>query len=205
MEIYPQTLTARVEAMIKDKNLSITLQDFEDRYMDYFGKLRNGLSEILKTPHQLVPNTPLSGGAMADFVPTLAAAINSQEPLNIPNIFQASQNEAINKALIKFKSDLGTNMDGRAHEEGKATAAFSRVSRVRKPLCSGSDFATRHWIATSASSLQIWRLRCLTCLRISSGKAYCNQLYDIRPTRVTVTFVKTPLKLQSLPKLPRLP
>ncbi|KAF4548172.1 Hypothetical protein D9617_31g064080 [Elsinoe fawcettii] len=114
------------EAMRKDKNRFLTIDDFEGEYLDYFKKLRTGLSNVLIDPHELVQGQPLTGGSISDFMPKLSDAINSQEPLNVPSLFQSSINDAINKALIKFKSDLNNNMAVRAKDAGKPTSAFSR-------------------------------------------------------------------------------
>ncbi|KAG8630136.1 hypothetical protein KVT40_001755 [Elsinoe batatas] len=99
------------EAMRKDKNRFLTIDDFEGEYLDYFKSLRTGLSNILKDPHELIQGQALTGGSIADFMPKLSDAINAQEPLNVPSLFQSSVNDAINKALIKCR---------------KVDAAFSR-------------------------------------------------------------------------------
>jgi hypothetical protein len=107
----------------------LTLQDFRPKYLQYFKTLRTGLSNILGAPHQIVPKVPLTGGAIADFVPNFAEAINSKEPLNVPSIFESSRNDAINRGLTKFRQDLNKNMDELAKEDGKPAAALSRVSQ----------------------------------------------------------------------------
>jgi hypothetical protein len=106
----------------------LTMQDFRPKYLDYFAKFRAGLSEVLKAPHQLVPKTPLTGAAMADFVPAFAAAFNSQEPLNIPSIFEASRNQALNRAVAKFQRDLTVNTNAYAAQPGVPTTQLTRVN-----------------------------------------------------------------------------
>lgn len=64
---------------------------------------------------------------MADFMPRFADAINSQEPINVPSLFETSRNDAINRALTKLKADFTTNLDRFAQQDGKPTADLSRT------------------------------------------------------------------------------
>ncbi|KAJ0284249.1 hypothetical protein CBS470a_006964 [Colletotrichum nupharicola] len=95
-----------VQEMENDENRFLTLQDFTPSYLARFADFRASLSHILKTPHQIIPKTDLTGGDMADFVPRFIQAINTQEPLNVPTIFEASRNQALNLAFTKFQTDL---------------------------------------------------------------------------------------------------
>ena len=63
-------------------------------------------------------------------MPSFADAINKAVPLNIPNIFEAAQNDAINKALVAFDQGLSANADGLVKEEAKPTSMLSTVSDV---------------------------------------------------------------------------
>ena len=99
----------------------LLIDDFRPKFLEYFRILRQGLSQALVQPRELKKGVPLTGGALADFMPQFAAAINKAEPLNIPSIFEAAQNGAINKALGAFSVALTTNLDARLAEQPRAT------------------------------------------------------------------------------------
>jgi hypothetical protein len=105
----------------------ITIDDFRPKYLEYFKVFRTSIAKALVEPHSLVPGADLTGGAMADFMPRFADAINSQEPLNVPSLFETSRNDAINRALTKLKADFTTNLDKYAQQDGKPTADLSRT------------------------------------------------------------------------------
>lgn len=113
--------------METNKDRFLTIDDFRKKYLDNFKVLRDGLTENLITPHPIVADEPLTGGAIADFVPEFADAINAQEPLNVPSLFESSRNDAINKAITKFRRDLDKNMDDAAKEAARPTRALERV------------------------------------------------------------------------------
>lgn len=64
---------------------------------------------------------------MADFMPKFADAINAQEPLNVPSLFETSRNDAVNRAMTKLKADFTTSLDEFAKQEARPTADLSRA------------------------------------------------------------------------------
>ncbi|KAK1759803.1 hypothetical protein QBC47DRAFT_116420 [Echria macrotheca] len=105
----------------------LVLEDFEDEYRTYFGVLRRKLSQALQTPRELTPGQPLTGGAMADFMPLFTDAINRSEPLHVASIFEAGQREAAAKSKISFTSALTKLTDGYTAQEAKPTAMLNRL------------------------------------------------------------------------------
>lgn len=107
--------------------LFLLLDDFRPKYLEYFKILRTGLSQALVQPRELTKGVPLTGGALADFMPQFAAAINKAEPLNIPSIFEAAQNGAINKAINAFSVALTTSLDARLAETPRPTVMLGNL------------------------------------------------------------------------------
>ncbi|KAI4101415.1 MAG: hypothetical protein LQ339_005064 [Xanthoria mediterranea] len=105
----------------------LLLDDFRPRYLEYFKLLRTGLSQALVQPRELTKGIPLTGGALADFMPQFAAAINKAEPLNIPTIFEAAQNGAVNKAINAFSVALTTSLDARLAEVPRPTVMLGNL------------------------------------------------------------------------------
>lgn len=105
----------------------LLLDDFRPRYLEYFKLLRTGLSQALVQPRELTKGIPLTGGALADFMPQFAAAINKAEPLNIPTIFEAAQNGAVNKAINAFSVALTTSLDARLAEVPRPTVMLANL------------------------------------------------------------------------------
>ena len=60
-------------------------------------------------------------------MPQFAAAINKAEPLNIPSIFEAAQNNAINKAIGAFSVALSKSLDARLAEPARATVMLGTL------------------------------------------------------------------------------
>ncbi|KAF7872337.1 hypothetical protein EAF04_003260 [Stromatinia cepivora] len=89
----------------------ILLTDFTLKYLEYFKLLRDGLSKALVSPRELTTRVPLTGGTIADFMPSFADAINRSQPLNLPSIFELSQNNALNKVQITFTNALSIVSD----------------------------------------------------------------------------------------------
>ncbi|KAJ0381941.1 hypothetical protein COL922a_013538 [Colletotrichum nupharicola] len=116
-----------VQEMENDENRFLTLQDFTPSYLARFADFRASLSHILKTPHQIIPKTDLTDGDMADFVPRFIQAINTQEPLNVPTIFEASRNQALNLAFTKFQTDLRAHLDTYAPQPATSTVDLRRT------------------------------------------------------------------------------
>ena len=115
------------DALADETKLFLLLDDFKPRYLEYFKLLRVGLSQALVQPRELTRGVPLTGGALADFMPQFAAAINKAEPLNIPSIFEAAQNGAINKAINAFSVALTTNFDARLAEQPRPTVMLGNL------------------------------------------------------------------------------
>lgn len=115
------------DALADGTKMFLLLDDFRPKYLEYFRILRTGLSQALVQPRELTKGGPLTGGALADFMPQFAAAINKAEPLNIPSIFEAAQNGAINKAINAFSVALTTSLDTRLLEDAKPTVMFGNL------------------------------------------------------------------------------
>ncbi|KAL9118633.1 MAG: hypothetical protein Q9187_004820 [Circinaria calcarea] len=126
--ILPDQLKEEARDGLADgTKLFLLLDDFRPRYLEYFKVLREGLSQALVQPRELTKGVPLTGGALADFMPQFAAAINKAEPLNIPSIFEAAQNGAINKAISAFSVALTTSLDARLAEPPRATVRLGSL------------------------------------------------------------------------------
>ncbi|KAL9578947.1 MAG: hypothetical protein Q9212_005394 [Teloschistes hypoglaucus] len=126
--ILPDQLKAESRDALADGSKSfLLLDDFRPKYLEYFKMLRTGLSQALVQPRRLTKGVPLTGGALADFMPRFAAAINKAEPLNIPSIFAAAQNGAINKAINAFSVSLGTSLDARLAEGPRPTVMLGNL------------------------------------------------------------------------------
>ncbi|KAL8289404.1 hypothetical protein RB597_001151 [Gaeumannomyces tritici] len=124
--ILPDRLKSDARDALSDGTKKfLLLSDFEPKYLEYFKVLRNALSRALVTPRELTKGTPLTGGAIADFMPSFADAINKQEPLNLPSIFEAAQNEAVNKAQVEFTNSLTASVASRLQDEAKPTQMLS--------------------------------------------------------------------------------
>ncbi|KAK4200817.1 hypothetical protein QBC40DRAFT_325923 [Triangularia verruculosa] len=106
-----------LDALESGRKKFLLLDDFLPVYHQYFATLRRTLSECLKTPRELTPDRPLSGGATADFMPLFVDAINKSEPLNIPSIFEAARKEAIAKAKLAFSSGLSHITEGYTNDQ----------------------------------------------------------------------------------------
>ncbi|KAI4090212.1 MAG: hypothetical protein LQ344_004904 [Seirophora lacunosa] len=115
------------DALADGTKMFLLLDDFRPRYLEYFRILRTGLSQALVQPRELAKGVPLTGGALANFMPQFAAAINKAEPLNIPSIFEAAQNGAINKAINAFSVALTTSLDARLLEAAKPTVMLGNL------------------------------------------------------------------------------
>ncbi|KAL9582380.1 MAG: hypothetical protein Q9203_005518 [Teloschistes exilis] len=126
--ILPDQLKDESRDALADGSKSfLLLDDFRPKYLEYFKILRTGLSQVLVRPRQLTKGVPLTGGALADFMPQFAAVINKAEPLNIPSIFEAAQNGAINKAINAFSLSLGTSLDARLAEGPRPTVMLGNL------------------------------------------------------------------------------
>ena len=105
----------------------LLLDDFRPKYLEYFKLLRVGLSRALVQPRELTKGIPLTGGALADFMPQFTAAINKADPLNIPSIFEAAQNGAINKAINACSVGLTTSLDAQLGDQPVATVMLGNL------------------------------------------------------------------------------
>ncbi|TGO11294.1 hypothetical protein BTUL_0113g00240 [Botrytis tulipae] len=110
--ILPDSLKSEARDALADgvKDF-ILLTDFTPKYLEYFKLLRDGLSQALVSPRELTKGVPLTGGTIADFMPSFADAINRSQPLNLPSIFEQSQNNALNKVQIDFANSLSVVSD----------------------------------------------------------------------------------------------
>lgn len=133
--VLPDGLKGEVQdEMAENPSRFVTIDDFRPKYLEYFKTFRAGLAKALKEPHSLVPSVPLTGGAIADFMPKFADAIIAQEPLNVPSIFERSRNDALNRALIKLKADFTANIDNGSTEDAKPTMDLSRFIDIQMNL-----------------------------------------------------------------------
>lgn len=179
--ILPDALKGEVRDEMQDNpNRFITIDDFRPKYLEYFKVLRTGLATALTEPHSIAPGSALTGGAMADFMPKFADAINAQESLNVPSLFETSRNEAINRALTKSKADFAVNLDKFAKQDAKPTADLSRVI--------DSDMARQ--LLDVELSLSYMPQEILKKLRVDAAEV----LKPIKDSALAVNF----LKLQSI-------
>ena len=126
--ILPDKLKEEARDALSDGTKKfLLLDDFQPQYHQFFSVLRHRLAEAVKTPRELFPNQSLTGGAVADFMPLFTDAINKSEPLNVPTIFEASQNEAIAKAKLGFMTALSRVTEGYTGEEPKPTQMLARL------------------------------------------------------------------------------
>lgn len=126
--ILPDRLKSEARDALSDGTKKfILLEDFEPKYLEYFKLLRVALSRCLVTPRELSADNPLTGGSIADFMPSFADAINKSEPLNLPSIFEAARNEAINNALTICSNTLSSTIAKRLEEDPQATHLLSSL------------------------------------------------------------------------------
>jgi hypothetical protein len=127
--VLPDKLKEEARDALSDGTKDILLpDDFQPKYHESFSVLRRRLAEALKTPRELFPGQPLTGGAVADFMPLFTDAINKPEPLNVPTIFEASQNQAIAKVKLDFLMALRPITERyTTAEEPKATQRLARM------------------------------------------------------------------------------
>ena len=126
--ILPDQLKDESRDALADGTKSfLLLDDFRPKYLEYFKVLRLGLSQALVRPRELSKGTALTGGALADFMPQFTAAINKAEPLNIPSIFEAAQNGAINKAISAFSVGLTKSLDARLADPPRTTVMLGTL------------------------------------------------------------------------------
>ncbi|GAB7354939.1 hypothetical protein MBLNU459_g5559t2 [Dothideomycetes sp. NU459] len=126
--ILPDALKEEARDALSDGTKPfLLLDDFRPKYLEYFKVLRTGISNALVRPREITKGVSLNGGALADFMPSFAAAINKAEPLNIPSIFEAAQNGAINKALNTYAAGLSTISDAFLKEEAKPTTMLKTL------------------------------------------------------------------------------
>lgn len=78
------------------------LSDFLPVYVEEFLTLRSVFAEKLRHP-RLVASESLSGQSVAGLVPAIVDAINSEDPLDIPDLWEQTQNAAISKASLTFR------------------------------------------------------------------------------------------------------
>lgn len=124
--ILPDRLKPEARDALSDGTKPFLLiDDFDSKYLEYFKVLRNALSTALLTTRELIAGNPLTGGAIADFMPSFAGAINKSEPLNVPSIFEAAQNDAINKGLVACANSLSLSVESRLKEDAKPTRLLS--------------------------------------------------------------------------------
>lgn len=109
------------DALLNGTKPFLLLEDFQPIYLEYFKKLRLALSQALVNPRELSAGHPLTGGSIADFMPAFADAINKAKPLNLPNIFEASMNSAIQNAQNTFIMGFRLLVEGFIKENAKPT------------------------------------------------------------------------------------
>lgn len=130
VQVYILPDAAKLESIraqqLKKKKF-LLMEDFEDLYVEYFKKFRADISQTLASQRELIKGQPLTGSSTADFILKFAEAINKSEPLNIPSIFQAGQNDSINKALQTFTNSLNDSFNVLIKQEAKPTTQVSAV------------------------------------------------------------------------------
>lgn len=129
---------------------SLTLGDFKDNYVQRFKKFQATLSSMLEHP-RVVGGKSLSGTATADFVSGIVKSINKLEKngkLDIPDLWVAARNEAINKACITFRHDFGVVCD----------ALNSSKTVISTPACNKARYlfsvTSASWHPTSGNPLE---------------------------------------------------
>lgn len=81
----------------------LLLEDFIPSYVEEFLVLRSVFAEKLRHP-RIVAEESLSGQSAAGLVPSIVAAINAEDPLDIPDLWEQTQNAAIAKASLTFRT-----------------------------------------------------------------------------------------------------
>lgn len=80
----------------------LLLEDFIPSYVEEFLVLRSVFAEKLRHP-RLVAGESLSGQSAAGLVPAIVDAINAEDLLDIPDLWEQTQNAAISKASLEFR------------------------------------------------------------------------------------------------------
>lgn len=88
----------------------LLLSDFLPIYVAEFLNLRTIFSEKLRHP-RLVAQESMSGQSVAGLVPAIVEAINSEDPLDIPDLWEQTQTAAILKASLVFRDAFRASCD----------------------------------------------------------------------------------------------
>lgn len=88
----------------------LLLSDFLPLYVEQFVILRSVFAEKLRHP-RIVARESMSGQSVAGLVPAIVDAINSEDPLDIPDLWEQTQNAAILKASLVFRDAFRASCD----------------------------------------------------------------------------------------------
>jgi hypothetical protein len=116
------------EDLESGKKKFLLLEDFIESYVQDFANLRAAFVQQVRRP-RVVSGNALTGLSTAGLVPTIVDTINLEEPLDLPNLWEQTQNAAITAATLKFRQDLRALCDAALQSaELLSTAQMYRVS-----------------------------------------------------------------------------
>lgn len=105
----------------------LLLDDFLPVYVADFLVLRSVFSEKLRRS-RIVAGESMSGQSAAGLVPAIVEAINLEDPLDIPDLWEQTQNAAISKASLQFRTALRVAFDAALESETLLTTV--QLTRV---------------------------------------------------------------------------
>lgn len=88
----------------------LLMEDFIPSYVEEFHVLRSAFAENLRHP-RLVAGESLSGQSAAGLIPSIVDATNSEDPLDIPDLWEQTQNTAISNASLTFRDAFRASCD----------------------------------------------------------------------------------------------
>lgn len=103
------------------------MDDFTDPYVQDFRALRSDFTAKLQRA-RFVAGKSMTGQSAAGLVPSIVNAINLKEPLDIPDLWEQTQNTAISKASLTFREAFRAACD--AALESSVLLTISQLTRV---------------------------------------------------------------------------
>ncbi|KAE8150396.1 hypothetical protein BDV25DRAFT_139881 [Aspergillus avenaceus] len=118
--ILEESVTSEASRRVQNgEQKFLTLDDFEDTYVNQIKRLREHISQKLKTSHVLADKL-FTGISLGDFVSTTVMQLNQLEEkghLSLANVWEQAENRAITKAKIDFGQSIKDICDTMSNDE----------------------------------------------------------------------------------------